>query len=158
MGMDGDHRDRLFRRHRTDDRENLGAREAKRPMRSVFNLDEIAVLRIVRVIRIDHQLFAAPLDGQHTPAAAGRHLEDAHAGILALVENLDDPRGIGRAAAIAGGKILASTRSPNPATGALSRPDRPAFEDWRMATAARRPSRPAIRPDARSARHPCRAR
>jgi hypothetical protein len=54
--MDGDHRDRLFRRDRADNRKNLGARQSETAGARRFDLNEVAVLGAADEFGIDIQL------------------------------------------------------------------------------------------------------
>ncbi len=96
MRIDGDHRDRLFRGNRTDDRQNLGPRQAVTAGADDFRLDQIAVLGLADIGGLDHHFLAAPVGRQKTDFSVGDRLDHAERRILALVENLQHTRRIGR--------------------------------------------------------------
>ncbi|MNS90181.1 hypothetical protein D3C72_1242190 [compost metagenome] len=107
VGMDRDHRDRLFGGDRADDRQNLGARQAiTTAVARGFHLDQIAILCIADAIGVDDHFLAAPVDRHKPSAAACRLLEYTEQRVLAAVDQLHDTGRIGRAGAFLGGEDL----------------------------------------------------
>ncbi|MNI27144.1 hypothetical protein D3C73_808690 [compost metagenome] len=100
MRIDGDHRDRLFRRNGSDDREHTGARQAETTGTYGFALDQIAMLGIAQTIGLYHHFLAAPVCRQEADLAIGKFVHDAERGSATFVDHLDDACRIGGTGAI----------------------------------------------------------
>ena len=133
--VDGDHRDRLLAGQRSQHGDDLAARQAVAAGARRLDLDEVAILGVAAEFRLDDQLGLPAFDRLDPERAVLERAEDAEHGVLALLEDLHDAAGIGRAGR--------SRRSGTPWRAAGRRCRAPGRR--RRAARGSRPSAPAPR-------------
>ena len=106
MRMDRDHRDRLFRGNRSDDVEHLGPRQPKTAGTPDFHLDQIAILGLADIGRVDLHFLAAPFDRHQACTTIRHHPHNAHDRTDLTVEDLDHTGRIGRTGTVLVGEDL----------------------------------------------------
>ncbi len=104
--VDGDHGDRLFAGQRAEYRKHLGARQAVAGGADRLDLDQVAAPGAVAKFLVDDEFGLAPLHRLDAERPIRQRAKDAEHRVVALLEYLHHPAGVGGAGRSVGGEGL----------------------------------------------------